>query len=526
MSNEYEQFTAPEDLRRRIRRSTLQIWIPIGLAVVLGAGGLGWYWARSQEPTFSASITVQLTDDASGNSLHRVDPREVEAQRRLITSTGFRSLVQERLGAAGDALESISASAVPQATLITVRVLATAPEAALDGASELVSIFRERRLADQLAEFEAELAQLRLRIDEQQAIVDEITADLNATPSGSEARALEITQQTAVDRLLSLRDRAQEIETEIALADGRVSTVDEVSRATEHRRSELLTAIQGGGLALIVVLLVAAAASARNTRVQLVDEIEDLLPGVPVIASVPRFRKEFREPSTALVVGSRSAMREGEAFRFARTAIELAASGPEPVTIAITSATPSEGKSVCALNIAASLASSGKHTLLVDGDLVSPSVAELVGHPGLQSTLPDLLRGAGTIEDLITPHPSLEGPLDVLLGPASALQDSQRQELVPDDLRRTYKELAGRYEFVIIDCSPALVVSDAVAMAASADHTILVARIGQVRRRQLKRATATLARSGASVLGVVATYTRTSRDGYGDHGYYATGGSQ
>jgi hypothetical protein len=48
-----------------------------------------------------------------------------------------------------------------------------------------------------------------------------------------------------------------------------------------------------------------------------------------VLATVPKFRKEFRDLANAIVIGRDDAMREAEAFRFVRTAIELATDGKE-----------------------------------------------------------------------------------------------------------------------------------------------------------------------------------------------------
>ena len=68
-----------------------------------------------------------------------------------------------------------------------------------------------------------------------------------------------------------------------------------------------------------------------------------------------------------LQFGKEEDFRVREAFRTLRSNVEF--SGQDICTIALTSCTPNEGKSSCAMELARVFAESGKKTILVDADL-------------------------------------------------------------------------------------------------------------------------------------------------------------
>ncbi|MFT7645573.1 MAG: Mrp family chromosome partitioning ATPase [Candidatus Poriferisodalaceae bacterium] len=88
-------------------------------------------------------------------------------------------------------------------------------------------------------------------------------------------------------------------------------------------------------------------------------------------------------------------------------------------------------------------------------------------------------------------------------------------------MRRAFKELTDTHQTVIIHSPPAIVVSAAVATAAAADFTIVVARLGEVRRRDLVRTIEQLRQAGANVLGIIATHATGKGDGYSGDRYGA-----
>ena len=70
-------------------------------------------------------------------------------------------------------------------------------------------------------------------------------------------------------------------------------------------------------------------------------------------------------------------------------------------------------------------------------------------------------------------------------------------------------ELRANFDYVIVDSSPLLAVTDAAILAANSDGVLIMARFGQTKREQLAHAVGTLEDVGAPLLGAVFTMTPT-----------------
>ena len=76
------------------------------------------------------------------------------------------------------------------------------------------------------------------------------------------------------------------------------------------------------------------------------------------------------------------------------------------------------------------------------------------------------------------------------------------------------RELATRFEHVIIDSPPVLVVTDATILAGLVDGVVLIAESGRTNRAGLMRTRGILENAGARILGVVLNKLDFRREGY------------
>lgn len=142
-----------------------------------------------------------------------------------------------------------------------------------------------------------------------------------------------------------------------------------------------------------------------------------------------------------------------------------------PNLIMVTSALPGEGKTFCALNLALSIASEvDSSVLLVDADVVRPSVMTRLGLQGRFKGLLDLLSDTSLeLPDLIlkTNVPKLS----VL--PAGAPSSHSTELLASDAMHELLHDIATRYpdRIVIFDAPPLL---------STTESRVLAARMGQI----------------------------------------------
>jgi protein-tyrosine kinase len=178
-------------------------------------------------------------------------------------------------------------------------------------------------------------------------------------------------------------------------------------------------------------------------------------------------------------------------------------------TIMITSGLPQEGKSFISTNLAMSLARhKNSKVLLIDGDMRRYTLHQLLGcesHPGLA----DYLGGkAGVVEVMQRPE-SFEG---MTFGTAAIAQnltfiaggnggDKAADLSGSPRFGELIRLAAPHFDWIVVDSSPVLPVSDAVNLARSCDGVLLVARSGETKFPIAQRAQSEL--KASNILGFV-----------------------
>jgi capsular exopolysaccharide synthesis family protein len=241
-------------------------------------------------------------------------------------------------------------------------------------------------------------------------------------------------------------------------------------------------------------------------------QIVEHITGAGVVANIP-FDKERRKDPVILFANDRSAI--AEAFRTFRTNLQFLEVDNPPRVLVVTGSMPGEGKSTAAMNLALALAEAEHNVVLVDGDMRSPKLhdyLELIGSVGFST----VLSGQASLEDVLqkTRFPGLT----VLT--AGAVPPNPSELLGSLAAQKVLNELRAQFDYVVVDSSPLLAVTDAAILAADADGVLVVARFAKTKRAQLAHAVANLKNVGAPILGAVLTM-RPARGGesysyYGD----------
>ncbi|MGY1856598.1 polysaccharide biosynthesis tyrosine autokinase [Modestobacter sp. SYSU DS0290] len=269
-----------------------------------------------------------------------------------------------------------------------------------------------------------------------------------------------------------------------------------------------------------------AGAAVAVTRAGLDRSVRDAeqassLASAPVIGVV--FRDEGLEKRHTIDTAGLSAT--AEAYRKLRNNLQFLSVDQPPKVIMISSAVPAEGKTTVAVNLALTLAETGRRVTLVEGDLRRPRVTRYLGMVS-GAGLTNILAGSAAVDDLAQPYG--DGKLRVIAAgptppnPSELLSSSQMSQFVA--------QLREINDFVLIDAPPLLPVADSSGLAVMVDGVVLSVRYGSTRREQLQQARATLDRVGARTLGVVLNIVPPKADisatyGYGtDYGYDSDAG--
>jgi len=220
----------------------------------------------------------------------------------------------------------------------------------------------------------------------------------------------------------------------------------------------------------------------------------------------------------------RAASSFDEAIRTLRNTIFLSDFEGRLHSIALTSATPAEGKSTLAAHLAIANADRGMKTLLVDGDLRRPSLHAKFGVTPLQG-LSNVLTGDLSWREVLIP---IKGMPNLSLLPAG--RGSHRAaDLIGPRLATLLNEFEQEYDLVVLDTPPLLGFAESLQMVAAADGVLIVSRAAETKRRAVAEVIETLRRVRANIVGVILNQVsrNTSAEGYypyyGYHGkYYST----
>ena len=238
----------------------------------------------------------------------------------------------------------------------------------------------------------------------------------------------------------------------------------------------------------------------------------------PVLATVPPLSKRVRQEGklrwkrrhkNSLVTLEQPNSPAAESYRTLRTRLARLASQLDINSVMVVSAGVGEGKSTTAANLAVVLSETGKDVLLVSADLRRPRVHQFFGLPnktGLSNLLTDgtppdkrkgpVADGKQMASELWSVAPNLWVILSGPLPAPSALMDS-------DAMRQFLKEQRDLFDFIILDCPPALVVADAMALAPLADAVLVVADAKESDRELVSRLKEEIEQVGGRIVGAV-----------------------
>jgi capsular exopolysaccharide synthesis family protein len=239
----------------------------------------------------------------------------------------------------------------------------------------------------------------------------------------------------------------------------------------------------------------------RNRRLNGPDQVEEGL-GIRVIGTLPGLSGgkalNPRSPIVAVL---------NESIDNVRTAVMHESTTKRRRVLLVASAATLEGRTTVASQLAASLARAGRRTLLVDGDLRSPSLHTLFGAP-LEDGLSEVLRAEAEVADVIRATQA-EG---LWLMTAGYCDGDAVRALATDQVQPIFDQLRNDYDFVIIDGAPVIGVSDSLLVGQHCDGVILSVLRDHSNVPQVHKAAETLRSVGIRLVGAVVNGVRSKAD--------------
>jgi tyrosine-protein kinase Etk/Wzc len=470
------------------------------------------------------------------------DPVRVSGIVNGVANTYLRQNVERKSAEASKTLEFIE-SQLPslksqletaEKALNDFRLTSNSP---VDASSEARNVLeRERDIDRQISEVELKRSQLRQSFTENHPNLASIATQLaqlkaekmaianrmRALPQAEVSSArLSREVQDRTNLYIGLVNRAQELRVVKSGTIGDVRIIDPAhvpDRPAGPKSSAVVTLTLLLGLA--GGALVSIARRSLATCAESAEEIEAATE-LPVYVTVPHSQKQAaisrkRGRSSAALL---SVVEPGdiaiETMRSLRTSVQFALVEARNNIVALTGPAPGVGKSFVALNLAHVHAAAGRKVLLVDCDLRRGRLHRTFGRsrkPGLS----DVVSGETPLDTAIHQVPGTSlyvlATGEIPPNPAELLSSKRFESLLLD--------VSARFELVIVDTPPVLVVSDAMLVARLAGVNLMVFRAGMHTRREIALAVKQFALNGTPLHGSVLNDVRPVRGGrYGADGY-------
>lgn len=285
--------------------------------------------------------------------------------------------------------------------------------------------------------------------------------------------------------------------------------VDEAGYPTKPLGYSMITRI-GMGVAggTVLGLLVALVLGIVDRRVRGRERVADAS-GSLLLGALPADPARRQAPVVDLSADGAYA----EALRELRNNLRftIPANRDQPArAIAVTSPSPSDGRTTVAVDLAAVLAETGKRVVLVDGDLRNPAVAQRLDlTPAARQGAADrglstVLVGENTLAESLISEVTV-GQHRIAVLPAGPATTRPGELWAGDHTESLFAELSGQFDYVVVDTPPLVKYNDGAVAAALSDGALLVGRIRHTTSSALTRAVQTLKSANAVLIGSVAT---------------------
>ena len=222
-----------------------------------------------------------------------------------------------------------------------------------------------------------------------------------------------------------------------------------------------------------------------------------------------------------VMLGDQLSFAASEAYKLLRTNLMFALTEDDSSchVVGVTSSVRGEGKSTTTLNLAYSLAETGKYVLVIECDMRLPTLTKRLGIDGSRG-ISNLLVGSAKGSEVMQSsglHPNL------YVLPAGDIPPNPSELLGSERMKVTLEVLKSDFDYILLDLPPVTAVSDPLVVSKMVAGMVLVVRQNYSSKRALNETVRQLRFVDAKILGFVMTDSMTAAPGrkkyYKKYGY-------
>ncbi|MEM9679884.1 MAG: polysaccharide biosynthesis tyrosine autokinase, partial [Bacteroidota bacterium] len=217
-----------------------------------------------------------------------------------------------------------------------------------------------------------------------------------------------------------------------------------------------------------------------DSKIHTKDDLTSLV-SAPYIGDIPRYGSGKKNVLVSQVDYSPKA----EAFRLLRTNVDFMLRDKAKIgkTIFVTSTTAGEGKSHTSVNLAMTIAHSGKKVLLIETDIRVPNASKYLKVDQSQQGLTDYISDASLkIANVVYPIDKKEG-FDII--PSGTIPPNPAELLMSERIKFLFTQVKKQYDYIIVDTAAVGLVTDTLLITEHADMFLYVVSANNLDKRQL-----------------------------------------
>ncbi|WP_373056168.1 GumC family protein [Zunongwangia sp. H14] len=287
-------------------------------------------------------------------------------------------------------------------------------------------------------------------------------------------RSIERQQQIKEQLYLFLLQRREEAAISFASTSAVARVVDPAFTYADPVDPKPGLILAGGFLiGLLIPILVIFIKNFLDTKVHHKGDLQSLTKSVPFIGEVPRVNTGHHD---VIEVNDRSPL--AESFRILRTNMAYLINRKNKEKgeiIFVTSTIKGEGKTFISYNLARTFASTKKKVLLIGADIRNPKLHRYTSSTVADKGLSDYLYDYEITEDDIIVS-SKEDDIKVDLILSGAIPPNPAELFMNDRMKKLLDDASIKYDYVIVDTAPTMIVTDTLLISPLADTTIYVTR--------------------------------------------------